>query len=119
MTTARVIYYRDLSAEHLRQARALLAEGDPMEALERGWAAVAAELKVAANTRGLPHDRHHELWVVVRTLIQESGDSELSLLFGCVQTTQINFYDVPYERDHIKWFLDQVERLVGKLDALA
>ena len=119
MTTERIVYYRELSAEHLRHARALLAEGDPMEALERGWAAVASELDLAAEARGLPHDRHHEVWGVVRALIDESGDTDLSLLFGPVQTMQINFYDVPYDHDDIEWYLDRVERLVGKLGDLA
>ena len=119
MTTEQVTCYRDLSAEHLRLARALLAEDDPMEALERGWAAVASELEAAAKARGLPHDRHWELWVVVRALIEESGDIDLGLLFGCVQSMQINFYDVQYEGDDVRWFLDEVERLVGKLEELA
>lgn len=119
MTTVQVVFYRNLSVVHLRVARALLAEGDPMEALERGWAAVASELQLAANARGLPHDRHRELWAVVRALIQESGDSDIGLLFGGVQAMQINFYDVPYDCGDIEWYLGQVERLLGKLDGLA
>ena len=118
MTTEQVIFYRDLSAVHLRIARALLAEGDPMEALERGWAAVASELELAAGARGLPHDRPWEQWAVVRTLMHESGDTDLGLLFGGVQAMQINFYDVPYERGEIRWYLDQVEQLVGNLGEL-
>ncbi len=118
MTTAQTNHYRELSAEYLRHARELLAEGDLPEALERGWDAVASELKVAANERGLPHDRHRELWVILRALIQERGDTELGLLFGCVQTMHINFYDVPFESDEVEWYLDEVERLVGKLGEL-
>ncbi len=119
MTSEQVGHYRELSAEHLRLARALLAEGDPMEALERGWAAVASELEAAAKARGLPRDRHWELQAVVRALIEESGDIDLSVLFGCVQAMQINFYDVQYEAEEVEWFLDEVERLVGKLGGLA
>ena len=119
MTSEQVGHYRELSAKYLRLAWALLAEGDPMEALERGWAAVASELEVAAKARSLPHDRHWELWVVVRALIEESGDIDLGVLFGCVQSMQINFYDVQYEAEEVEWFLDEVERLVEKLEALA
>lgn len=118
MTTEQVIFYRDLGAEHLRLARALLTEGDPMEALERGWVALASEIEIAARVRGLPHDSHRDLWAVVRALIEERGDADLGLLFGCVQTMQINFYDVPYERGEIEWYLDRVERLVWKLEDL-
>lgn len=119
MTTEQVTHYRDLSAEHLRLAQALLAEGDPMEALERGWGAIETALKEAAEARGLPCDGHRDFWQVVRTVRHETGDSELGLDFGAAQTMHINFYDVPYERDDIEWYLDQVERLVGKLERLA
>lgn len=115
MATVRDIRYRDLSAVHVRIARELLAEGDPMEALERGWAAVESELKEAAEARGLAHERHWELQGVVRSLIKEGGDGDMGVLFACVQTMQINFYDVPYEVDEVEWYLDRVERLVGKL----
>ena len=117
-TTEGVVHYRELSAEHLRLARALLAEGDPLEALERGWAAVASELEAAAKVRGLPLDGHRELRGVVRRLTEESGDRDLGRLFGCVQTMQINFYDVPYEYEDVEWYLGEVERLVGKLGEL-
>lgn len=119
MTSKQTVHYRDLSAVHLRLAQELLAEGDPMEALERGWAAVATELKLAANARSLPHHSHRDMWAIVRTLVEESGDTEISNHFGCVRTMYINFYDVPYEPDDIEWYLDNVERLRTRLDALA
>ncbi len=119
MTTAQSNHYSQLSTEYLSKARIHLAEDNLKQALRTGWEAVATTLKVGAQSRGLPHDRHRDLWVVVRTLIREYGDTELRLHFGCVQTMYINFYDVPYDRDDIEWYLDHVERLVDKLDELA
>ena len=119
MTTEQVVHYRDLSAGYLGKARMHLAEGDLTQASEKGWGAAAVLVKAAAESRGWRHDGHRNLWNVVRQLVGESGDTELRLLFGYAQTMHINFYEAAMNREEVEEYLERVERLVGKLDALA
>ena len=74
MTTARVVHYRELSAEYLRQARLHLAEGDLTQASERGWGQRRRQLKAVAEARGSTHNGHFLLRRIVRQLVEESGD---------------------------------------------
>ena len=119
MTTEQLGYDSDLSAEYLRKARAHFMAGDLTQASEKGWGAAAVAVKAVAESRGWPHERHRDSWNIVRQLVRETGDSDLRLTFGDAQTMHINCYEAAMESDDIEQYLDEVERLVGKLGALA
>lgn len=119
MTIEQVVHYRELSAEYLRHARTLLAEGDLAQASEKGWGATATAVKAVAEARGMEHSRHGHLWRVVRTLVRETGDTEIRGGFSRAESLHANFYEVWMEREDVEDHLGHVERLVAKLDDLA
>ena len=119
MTTARTGHYSDLSAEYLRKARAHLAEGDLTQASEKGWGAAAVAVKAVAEARGLRHEGHRELWRALERLADETGDGELRAQFGLAGALHTNFYEAWLGAETVEDYLGHVERLVGKLGALA
>lgn len=114
MTTGRTSHYDDLSAEHLRKAQVHLAEGDLKQASEKGWGAAAA-VKAVVESRGLDHNGHFLLRPVLRQLVEETGDYELSEHFGLAESLHINFYETRLPAEDVELYLGRVERLVGKV----
>ena len=119
MATAQTNHYRELSAGYLRHARELLAEGDLPQASEKGWVAAATAVKALAEVRGLDHNGHFLLHRIVRQLVEETGDDELSEHFGLAEALHINFYEARLPAEDVELYLSHVERLVGKLSDLA
>ena len=119
MTTEQVIHYRDLSAEYLRHSRVLLAEGDLTQASEKGWGAASVLVKAAAEARGWRHEGHRQLWWVLEQLAKETEDEEMRRQFGLAGALHTNYYEAWLSADMVAEYLGEVERLVGKLDALA
>ena len=119
MTTVRVDHYSDLSAEYLRKARLHFDEGDLGQASEKGWGAAATALKAVAEDRGWDHHRHWQLHRCLRGLMDESGDEELSELFGHAEKLHANFYEQFMPAHEVERYLGHINRLVGKLHRLA
>lgn len=118
MTTARTSHYSELSAEYLRKAQVHLAEGDLKQASEKGWGAAAVAVKAVAESRGLDHNGHFLLRRILRQLVEETGDDELSEHFGLAESLHINFYEARLPAEDVELYLGHVERLVGKLEGL-
>ncbi len=116
MTTAQTDHYNNLSAEYLRKARIHLSEGDLPQASEKGWGAAAVAVKAAAETRGLRHNGHREIWQAVERLANETGDKELRAQFGLAGALHTNFYEAWLSAEMVEDYLSQVEQLVGKLN---
>ena len=119
MTTAAAKRYNLRSAEYLRRARAYLAAGDLEQAAEKGWGAAAVAVKACAESRGMHHNGHRQLWQVVHTLARESDDLELAELFGIAGELHVNFYEDWLEPDVVDRYLLRVEQLTERLVALA
>ena len=119
MTTAQTDHYSELSAEYLRKARLHLAEGDLTQASEKGWGAAATAIKALAEERGLEHNGHFLLRRILRQLVEETGDQQLSEHFGLAETLHINFYEAWLPREDVELYLSHVERLATKLRELA
>ena len=60
--TTRTNYHTDTAAEFLIKGRAHLAEGDLLQASEKGWGAAAQMVKAVAETRGWRHSTHRDLY---------------------------------------------------------
>lgn len=115
MTTARTDQYGYLSTDSLRKARLHLGEGDLGQASEKGWGAAATALKAVAEERGWDHHRHWQLQRSLRMLMDETGDEDLSELFGHAEKLHANFYEHFMPAHEVERYLGHIDRLVGKL----
>lgn len=115
MTTADAERYTDLSAEYLRKARLHLAEEDLTQASEKGWGAAAVAVKAVAEARGLRHGGHRDLFIVVRRLVDETGDAELGNQFREASALHTNFYENWFPKADVAEGLAHVERFVARL----
>ncbi|MDE2988009.1 MAG: PaREP1/PaREP8 domain-contain protein [Chloroflexi bacterium] len=119
MTTEQVTHYRELSAEYLDHARALLAEGDLPQASEKGWGAASVLVKAVAEARGWRHEGHRELWWALAQLADETNDGEMRRQFGLAGALHTNYYEAWLDEKAVAQYLGEVEQLVEKLDGLA
>ena len=103
----------------LARARVYLAEGDLLQASEKGWGAAAQMVKSIAEARGWPHNGHRELWRVVNRLVAETGDAQLRTAFTMAGALHTNFYEGWLPRENVADYLDQVGNLLLKLETLS
>ena len=110
--------YREAGRQLLAQARAEFAAGDLRQASEKGWGAAAQLVKAAAQARGWRHKTHRLLLNVATDLTQEVGDPDIHDLFKSAHELHINFYENNLDGDTVALYLDNVERLLAKLESL-
>ena len=115
--TTRAAYHNDTSALFLGKARAYLAEGDLLQASEKGWGAAAQAVKAIAETRGWDHRGHRQLHQAVDRLVAETGQAELRTLFASANILHSNFYDGFLSEEAVSGYLKDVERFVEQLPA--
>ena len=115
MTTQK---YREASRHLLIQGRAELASGDTLQASEKGWGAAAQMLKAIAEERGWEHGKHRHLSRVASRLQAETGDRDVFRWFQVAEALHGNFYEDQMEPTDIRDSLDDVERLLDKLELL-
>ena len=109
--------YRERSHELLAKARAEL-DTDLAQAGEKGWGAAAEMVKAVAEQRGLYHRTHRVLYEIVDALMRETGDREISTLFASANDLHANFYENWFARESVAVRIADVERFVGKVEAL-
>ena len=102
----------------MEQARSELREGDLAQASEKGWGAASQMVKAAAESRGWRHDQHRLLLRAVTILNQEQDDLEISRLFALARNLHENFYEGQMSAAWVASALEDVGRLVDKLEAL-
>ncbi len=117
--TTRAQYHNATGRDFMAKARAYLAEGDLLQASEKGWGAAAQMVKAAAEVRGWPHKNHGHLFTTIDRLGDETGDKELAILFHSAHSLHTNFYEGWMTRQSVEAALSQVQRLVEKLERLA
>lgn len=114
----KVTTHREQSRVFLAQAYEELAKGDLPQASEKGWGAAAQMLKAVALERGWNNSKHRHIYQAVWDLTEETGDEELSGLFGAASSLHVNFYDLEYPAPCIRGLLRQVEKFVDKAEVL-
>ena len=112
------LIYRDQSRIYLEKARQHLEEEDFLQASEKGWGAASQIVKALAQARGWEHNGHRELFFAVSDLVEETGDTELTDLFGVANTLHGNFYEGWLPHDEVRRYVQLVTRFVGKVEAL-
>ena len=110
--------YREQSRAFLEQAHSELRAGDLRQASEKGWGAAAQIVKAAAEARGWPHDHHRLLFEVVSRLSMDHDDRDIGRLFGAANFLHSNFYEGGLDEATVAAALEDVARLVEKMEAL-
>ncbi len=113
--------YAIASREFLTKAFQELAQGDVVQASEKGWGAAAQMLKAVAERRGWSHNSHRLFYGIVRTLVQETGDTQVANLFQVAGNLHTNFYEnwlppelVELALHDVGLFLDKLEPMLGQ-----
>ena len=117
--TARVDYHSDTAGVFLAKAGGYLAEGDLLQASEKGWGAAAQMVKAVAEARSWDHSGHRQLFVTVRRLVEETGDEQLRAGFAFANVLHINFYDGLLPREDVEAYLAHIREFVGRLEELS
>jgi hypothetical protein len=110
--------YAVTSREFIRRAQQYLAVEDLHQASEKGWGAAAEMVKAVAEERGWPHDSHRLLYRIIGDLARESGDVEISRLFKVASDLHINYYENWWSSAEVGASLQDVQRLLDKLEPL-
>ena len=116
--TTRVDYHSETAGVFLAKAGGYLAEGDLLQASEKGWGAAAQMVKAVAEARGWPHSGHRHLWLAVDRLVEETGEREIWTGFSVASVLHVNFYDGLMSRGAVEDGIERVGEFVGRLEAL-
>lgn len=119
MTTGSTEEYTGTSWELLAKAEESVAQGDLLQASEKGWGAAAQMVKGVAQRRGWKHDGHRELYQVVNRLAQETGDRQIRIRFASASALHSNFYEHWMPREMVEDNLAEIREFVQMLDQLA
>ena len=110
--------YQAVSARLFDQAQVELDAGDFVQASEKFWRAVAQALKAIAEDRGWNHSSHAHFCVIVRNLVDETGDHQLVDLFGAADMLRMNFYEHWFEEIEMRRLVPKVRELLDQLAAI-
>ncbi len=115
--TTRANYHSDTATEFLIKARAHLAEGDLLQASEKGWGAAAQMVKAVAEERGWQHKTHADLYRAVHRLAGESPGQRLGILFRSASALHQNFYEGDMPEEAVAEGIDDMEQFAAALEA--
>ena len=116
--TTRVDYHTETATEFLAKAHTYLAEGDRLQASEKGWGATAHMVKAVAEDRGWRHASHRDLYQVIGRLVEETSDEQLRILFRSASALHQNFYEGRMDDGDVADGLADVEEIVRRLSAV-
>ena len=111
--------HRESSRTLLAQGFAELAVGDTRQASQNAWDATAQMLKSIAEQRGWEHKGHRLIRRTASRLADETGDAEIRRLYRVADSLHINFYENLDTAADVAAGLDDVRRLLDKLEPLA
>lgn len=107
--------YLKLNGNYLKEAEALLNNGDYVQASEKLWGAAAEIVKAVAAKRGVEIKSHGELYGFVATLKEELDEPGLSRLFSLAAALHQNFYENWLPAETVKDHAEAVRRLLERL----
>ena len=113
--TTRTNYHTDTAAEFLIKGRAHLAEGDLLQASEKGWGAAAQMVKAVAETRGWRHSTHRDLYHVVDLVAEELSNPRVQILFRSASALHQNFYEGDMREPAVSTGLDDAQEITDLL----
>ncbi len=116
--TTRTDYHTSTADEFLARAHRYVAEGDLLQASEKGWGATARMVKAVAETRGWRHSSHGDLYRTVERVATELDDSRVSILFRSANALHQNFYEGYMPEASVANALSDVDEITSLLAAL-
>ena len=115
--TTRADYHTETASEFLTKAHIYLADGDLLQASEKGWGATARMVKAVAETRGWRHNTHGDLYRAIDDLADETSDQRLQNLFRSASALDQNFYEGWMTEAGVADALKDVEEITSRLSA--
>lgn len=113
---ATVAFHADTSRRLIGQAAVELANGDGLQASEKGWSAAAHAVKAIAEGLGWEHEDMADLFRVARRVADEVGRPEIHTLFMATIMLHTNIYEGWLGDEDIAYSLSDVRRLLDMLD---
>ena len=113
---ATVAFHTDTSRRLIGQAGVELANGDSLQASDKGWSAAAHAIKAIAEGRGWQHKGIADLFKVARWLADEMGQPDIRTLFSVAIALHTNIYEGWLGDEDIADSLADVRLLLGMLD---
>ena len=110
--------HTEISRRFLRQAKEELETGDPLQASEKAWGALAHALKAIAQSRGWRHQGHNHVIAIGYQIARESSRSDIELATNHANLLHQNFYENFAGTRVIQSGIDLVETLLPELDAI-
>ena len=116
---ATVAFHADASRMMIEQAAVELANGDSLQASEKGWGAASHAVKAIAEGRGWRHTDMADLFIVARRLSDEMGQPDIRTLFSVAFGLHTNIYEGWLGDEDIADSLADVRLLLAMLDEVA
>ena len=116
---ATVEFHQETSSRFIIQAEEEFRAGDLMQACEKAWGATAHAVKSIAERRGWEHDTRAALFRVALNISKAAGDREIRALFDSANALHHNFNEGWLSEEYIADGIEDVKRLLAKLDAFA
>ena len=110
--------HAQISAVFLRRSRAYLANGELLQASEKGWSAAAHAVKLYALARNLEYRNHGDFHDLVSDLRSETRHSQLRQSEVSANALHRNFYNDNLTAPEIAAHLDHVAVLVNLIRQL-
>ena len=103
----------------LRDARQELENGDRIEASEKVWEAIEHALKAVAARRGWRYDTQADAYLVVKRLVNETGDRKFRLLFYSASYVHRNYWIDAIPMEALRDWLADVDEFIAMLDEVS
>lgn len=113
---ATVAFHADTSWMMIEQAASELANGDSLQACDKGWSAAAHAVRAIAEGRGWRHKEMADLFKVASRLADEMDQPEIHTLFMASSMLHTNIYEGWLGDEDIAYSLEDVRRLLAMLD---
>ena len=111
--------YQDAAQHLLQQAETELAAGDARQAAEKAWGAAAQAVKAVCESRGWRHRNYKSLRRAVTRLQEETGNSQIDLLYRSAYLMHVNFYEDSEDEQWVRNGLTHARELVEMLQSLS
>jgi len=108
--------YLSLYKKYIQEAEGFIRKRDYVQASEKIWGAAASIVKaVALKKLGKRLASHGELWEFVSSIVNETKDQEVGLLWRTAISMHINFYENWAPPEEVTRALEQIKVFAKKL----